>query len=146
MIFDFFNMYSLAVLGVVINNKKVLLAKRDDPDDPQFHNKWELPGGAVDDGETLSEAVLREVCEETGLKVKLISKLPAVTIGAMSNYAKSQGAQGHILLAYFCKVIGGELGKNIDNESSELKWFEYIDVPWEETLPGTKELISQLWV
>lgn len=53
--------------AVILNQnlKKILLVRRS-PDD---FGGWEGPGGAVEEGETLEESVMREVREETGLRV-----------------------------------------------------------------------------
>lgn len=47
---------------------RILLVQRASHD--SMPNKWEIPGGAVDDGETILDALAREVREESGLKVK----------------------------------------------------------------------------
>ncbi|MGK5639791.1 NUDIX hydrolase [Streptomyces sp. URMC 126] len=61
-----------AVVGAVIADEggKVLLLHR--PADDYLGGLWELPSGGVDDGETLVEALRREVAEETGLTVTAI--------------------------------------------------------------------------
>ncbi|MFF4161413.1 NUDIX hydrolase [Streptomyces sp. NPDC001678] len=60
------------VVGAVIadNDGKVLLLHR--PADDYLGGLWELPSGGVDDGETLVEALHREVAEETGLTVTAV--------------------------------------------------------------------------
>ncbi len=55
---------SLTVDGVMIRDNKVLLIKRKN--DP-YKDKWAIPGGFVEYGETTENAVLREFREETGL-------------------------------------------------------------------------------
>ncbi len=40
-----------------------------------FKGYWALPGGRVDPGETVEQAVLREIKEETGLEVKIMKKI-----------------------------------------------------------------------
>lgn len=60
------------VLGVVENARKFLLIKRHDKDSKVT---WAFPGGEVEEGETEEQAVVREVEEETGLKVKVVKKI-----------------------------------------------------------------------
>jgi 8-oxo-dGTP pyrophosphatase MutT (NUDIX family) len=50
---------------------RVLLIHARDPDAPE-HQWWELPGGGVDPGETLTDTAIREVAEETGLVLKAL--------------------------------------------------------------------------
>ncbi len=62
----------------------------------------------------------------------------------MSRQAKARGASGHLLLGYLCEVTGGVLGQDKSRESLELKWYEFDEAPWKNTLPGTKDLVMQL--
>ena len=55
-------MPGLAVIVAMIHDGKVLLTKRED------FEVWCLPGGGVEEGESLAEAGIREVKEETGLE------------------------------------------------------------------------------
>ncbi|MDR3583964.1 MAG: NUDIX hydrolase [Desulfosporosinus sp.] len=62
--------FSLGVGGVLWHNDKVLLVQRG-------HNPgkgmWTIPGGYVDQGEPIGEAIIREILEETGIKAKPLS-------------------------------------------------------------------------
>ncbi|MGM0441704.1 MAG: NUDIX domain-containing protein [Elusimicrobiota bacterium] len=62
----------VTVDGLVIKDGRVLLIKRKNPPEG-----WALPGGFVEKGETLEEAVIREVKEETGLNFKYIKQFKA---------------------------------------------------------------------
>ncbi|WP_194835523.1 NUDIX hydrolase [Nocardia sp. XZ_19_369] len=62
----------LVVGAVVVHDGRVLLLQR--PADDFMGGIWELPSGKVDPGETLDEALIREVKEETGLDVASIRK------------------------------------------------------------------------
>jgi 8-oxo-dGTP diphosphatase len=56
-----------AVFGIALRDGKIALVKITKP---RFSPWWDLPGGALDPGETESEALTREFGEETGLKVR----------------------------------------------------------------------------
>ena len=58
----------VGVGAVVVDGDRVVLVKRGHP---PLQGEWSLPGGAVELGETLEEAVAREVFEETGLQISV---------------------------------------------------------------------------
>lgn len=61
--------YSIGVGGVVIHEKKVLLVRRVRGEDT---GEWAIPGGFVEKKEKIEDAIVREVEEETNIKVKVI--------------------------------------------------------------------------
>lgn len=60
------NVMQVRVTGILIEDEKVLLVKQK-----VANRNWSLPGGRVENGETLEEAMIREMREETGLEVKI---------------------------------------------------------------------------
>ncbi|MFQ5552647.1 MAG: NUDIX domain-containing protein, partial [Thermoplasmata archaeon] len=72
-----------AVAGVVFRGEKVLLVRRKVP---PYEGSWSLPGGAIELGETLTQAVVREVREETGLDVD-----PIGLVGVYDNIVEEEG-------------------------------------------------------
>ncbi|PEL14970.1 DNA mismatch repair protein MutT [Bacillus wiedmannii] len=60
------NVMQVRVTGILIEDEEVLLVKQK-----VANRNWSLPGGRVENGETLEEAMIREMREETGLEVKI---------------------------------------------------------------------------
>lgn len=126
-------MPGLAVIVAVIENEKVLLTKRED------FEVWCLPGGGVEEGESLAEAGIREVKEETGLDVEL-TRLVGV-------YSRMGGGMQDIhAVLYAAKPIGGEL-RTQPNETIEVTYFPFDELP-NEMLFGhkrrTEDAVNQI--
>jgi len=61
--------HHIIAAGIIFKNDKILIARR--PETGLLGGLWEFPGGKLEDGETLKEAVKREVYEELGIKIKV---------------------------------------------------------------------------
>lgn len=61
------NKFIITSGGVIIDKENKILLKKDPI------RGWELPGGIVEEGETIKKAVIREVKEETGLDIKIVN-------------------------------------------------------------------------
>jgi 8-oxo-dGTP diphosphatase len=82
---------------------------------PPFEGSWALPGGFVEVGEPCAVACEREVLEETGLVVEVVTLL-----GVYSDPARDP--RGHTCSSvYLCKVTGGTLAAGDD--AREARWF-----------------------
>ncbi|WP_050794349.1 NUDIX hydrolase [Paenibacillus curdlanolyticus] len=64
------NLLQVRVTGILVESGCILLVKQNVTSD----RKWSLPGGRVEQGETLEEAIVREIAEETGF-ITTVSKL-----------------------------------------------------------------------
>lgn len=130
------------VIAVIKNDQKqLLIARRKDESLPTAHDKWELIGGRIEWSESPEQALVREVKEESGLDVEVIRLLPKI----YPNYWKqSDGTEFKVLLiAYECKVIGGQLHTNdYDHKIAELKFIDYADLSHYEFLPFDQEIIQ----
>jgi len=130
----------LVVLGIVFDkNKRILLTKRHDPKHPLWHNKWQSPGGTVEFGEKAEQALIREVKEETGVKIKILTNRPIIE----NNIWKIDNKEIQVtILAYPVLYLSGNL-QTTDNETSEVKWFSYQEIDFSKCLPKTKATIDQ---
>ncbi len=86
----------LSVCGVIMYQSKFLIVKRSETDD-FLPNCWEFPGGGVEDGETISEALKREIKEEIGLDIS--SKYPQL-IGISEEFMNEDKTERYLQLNY----------------------------------------------
>lgn len=129
------------VIGVVVGKDgRILIGKRYDPALKKAHGKWELLGGKINFKEIPEHALMREIKEESGLKIKVIRLLPKIFV----NYWKKQGEDHQtFILAYECKVIGGKLHTPPkDPKISELKFISTKDLNKYKFLPFDKQTIN----
>jgi mutator protein MutT len=113
-------------VGAVVLHKgdaglEVLLVRRAHA--PQA-GTWSLPGGAIELGETAAEACVREVREETGLHVGVLSAVETFDIILRD---EAGAVQFHYLIVdMLCERLGGELRAGED--ASEAVWASVEDV------------------
>lgn len=115
-------------VGVLILNKdnKILLGFRNsDPRkaDSELHGEgtWTLPGGKVKLKEKLLECAMREVEEETGIKVNSLKLISVVD--DMNDYAH------FITIGFLCKEFKGEPKVMEPDEITEWRWFDLNNLP-----------------
>jgi len=115
--------------------QQVLLSMRHAPGIPGLDGKWELPGGKIDFGETPEHALIREIREELGLKVKPLRLLPYLH----TNFWEYEHVLQHVVLAcYECEQEEGSEAVISD----DARWFNVDTLDFESTLPGTRDFIS----
>jgi 8-oxo-dGTP diphosphatase len=106
---------------IIFSPDKILLIKRATV---PFKGYWALPGGRVDPGETVEQTIVREVKEETGLDVAVVSK-----IGEYHEQGVQDGVEYNYYPACFLvKTIGGEIKKQ-ESEIEEIKLFSLNEIP-----------------
>lgn len=105
-------MFSVGAFAIIFNeNGQVLLSHRRDMD------AWNLPGGGVESRELPSEAVIREVKEETGLEA-VIERL----VGVYGKIDKDE-----LVFAFVCRVSGGQLV--LTDEADQHAFFALDQIP-----------------
>jgi ADP-ribose pyrophosphatase YjhB (NUDIX family) len=120
----------MPVLGVntaIIENNQILLTLRDD-----FH-VWCLPGGGVDDGESIAQAAVRETLEETGLQVGLTHMVGI--------YSRPNWLNGGLHVVVFAGRITGGILKPQPEEVLDARFFPLDDLP-QALLFGHKQRIA----
>ena len=115
--------FAIGAFAIVFDaDRRVLLCHRTDLD------VWNLPGGAVESGELPTEAVIREVEEETGLTVE-IERLAGI-------YGKDD--KDELVFSFVCRVISGRIRST--EEADDSRYFALEDFPL-ETLPRQVERV-----
>lgn len=100
---------------VLLNDKKQIYLVKEDDKHQVSNNRWNLPGGAVKDKESLTDAATREALEETGYTVK-ISKLIAC-------YKAVKGSKNWIYFVFSGQIISNQYQKPTDPHVKEGRWF-----------------------
>ena len=106
----------VGVGAVVVSEGRVLLVRRGTE---PLKGEWSLPGGMLELGESLTDGVVREVLEETGLVVEpleLVELLDRI-------YSEAGRVKYHYVIAdYLCRVTGGQLQASSDADA--VRWVE----------------------
>ena len=107
---------------VVGNQDKILLLQRSEHDSWNS-NLWEFPGGKVDKGEDLFEALQRELFEETGLAVKVSMPL-AIVMSEVISEGKYKDLV-HITQTFIGRMVfGGSTEVRLSSEHRSYQWTE----------------------
>ncbi len=120
----------VSVYAVLIKNDQVLLCRLSEQLGLDA-GRWTLPGGGIEFGEPIIEALYREVKEETGLLIEFESWLTV----SEDTFTNSQNSTQVIRLIALARVVSGELQYEIDGSTDMAQWHPLDSV---ENLPLVK--------
>jgi len=128
----------IGVAGVVIHRGRVLLIKRDRQ---PLKGEWSIPGGLVELGEELGQAVRRELKEETGLEVEPVEVLAVIDRIMRANRAKARVRYHYVIIDYLCRLLGGRLTAKSD--VIDARWVRPKDLPKYHLAAKAVEIVHQ---
>jgi len=111
----------VGVGAIILDGDKILLEKRRNP---PSKGKWTIPGGLVDLGETIEQAVIREVKEETKLEVyepRLVDVVNYISLGE-----KDAVKYHFVIVDYLVTVKSGK--PKAASDAAALKWVPFNEV------------------
>lgn len=117
--------------AVVVHEGRLLLIRRGRG--PAI-GQWSVPGGRVEWGETLAQAVEREVAEETGLVVRC---------GPFVGWVERMGAGHHYVIMDFRAEIAGDpaVVLRAGDDAAEAAWIPLADVPAVDLVDGMLDFL-----
>ena len=125
----------LAVSAAIIRDGKFLLVRRARP---PANGLYTLPGGVVELGEKLTEAVVREVAEETKMSIE-----PVALAGFRETVVRDgdDRVERHfVILCFAARWCAGE--PDLNEELSEARWIEPAELARLPTTPGLAEIVA----
>lgn len=134
----------MGVGAVVVDRGRVLLVQRGT--EPS-KGRWSLPGGTLEIGESLVDGVVREVEEETGLKVKAVE-----LVELLDRIVREDGPEGdriryhYVIADYLCQVVEGSL--KAASDAAAARWVERSEWNSQSALaldPITVRVIEKGW-
>ena len=125
----------VGVGALIYDSGRILLVERGNA---PLAGYWSLPGGGVEAGERLEDAVIREVLEETGLRVSADS-LATVFERIMPDEA-NRCEYHYVLIDFYCTIIGGEL--RAGDDSRDVRWFRLDALADLQLTAGTREVVE----
>lgn len=126
----------VGVGGILLDGERVLLVRRGrEP----LMGQWSIPGGVVEVGEALTDAVVREIREETGLEVRLLGLVEV--LDRILRAADGRVQYHFVLIDYLCRPAGGELRASSD--AAEVRWVERTELSAYALHPETLRVIEK---
>ena len=126
----------LAVSAVIVRDGKILIVRRARP---PAQDRYTLPGGVVEVGETLIEAITREVEEETALSIEPIELADYREVIARDD--ENRLKRHFVILVFLARWRAGEPAPN--DEVAEARWIEPKELEGLRTTDGLAAIVAR---
>jgi ADP-ribose pyrophosphatase YjhB (NUDIX family) len=120
--------------GVVVRDGSVLLIRRGKE---PLRGRWVVPGGTVELGETLEEALVREMEEETGL---VVEPLEILTVFDRIQREGDRVVYHYVIVDFLCRWRSGEA--KAASDALEVAWAGPADLPRFDLPPKALEVVG----
>ncbi len=129
----------IGVGAVVFRGDDVLIIKRAKP---PFEGHWSIPGGGLEHGEAVKDAVLREVREEASLEVRILGLLDV--FDGLPSDRDGDFNQHVVMIDYICDWIAGEPVAGDDAAEAEFVTIEtaLARLSWDTTRQAIKQALA----
>ena len=117
----------VGVGAVIVNGAGRLFLARRGPLAKNERGLWEFPGGAVEFGERLADALCREIREEYGIEIAVGELLD------VADHILPAEGQHWVSPSYLCRIVGGTPSICEPGKCSAIAWFAPDDLPAELT-------------
>jgi ADP-ribose pyrophosphatase YjhB (NUDIX family) len=126
----------VGVGAIIIRRGRILMAQRGKE---PLKGWWSLPGGALETGELLANAIRREVREETGLEIEPVSVFEIFE--RIMRDAAGTPEYHYVLIDYLCRVTGGEL--RAGDDVCRVEWVPRSGLAGLQITEGTLAVIER---
>lgn len=123
----------ISAYALIHENCRVLLCRLS-KELPEWEGSWTLPGGGLEFGESPEEAVIREVEEETGLKIRVTCIAGIDSLVVHRDHEDFQG----IRIIYHAEVTGGNLRHELSGTTDRCEWHQLEPFPDIKTVELTR--------
>lgn len=122
----------VGVGAVIFDRERVLLVRRGQE---PLRGQWSLPGGAVELGETLQDAIAREVREETGLAIR--PRGIVKTFERIDRQPDGRIRFHYVLIDYLCELenLSGQTQPQAATDVTEVQWVPLRDLAHSAEFP-----------
>ena len=124
----------VGVGAIIVNSAGQLFLSQRGPQAKNERGRWEFPGGAVEFGETLAQALRREMREEYGIEIEVAELLDVV------DHILVDEKQHWVSPTYLCRIVSGTPEIKEPEKCSQIGWFSPEEVPDELSVISQENL------